>query len=114
MPAALGWTALALVVLDEVLAVWALADVGGHLGGWPVGVLLAAVAVALWWTFASPKAPLGGPVLRPVVKVIVFGAAVAGLLWAGHPTAGIALLVFSVVVNGLAMMPSVRGLAEVH
>ena len=112
MPAALGWTVLALVFVDEVLAVWALAHVGGHLGGWPVGLLLAVCAVAVWWMFASPKALWGSPIVRPVVKVVVFGSAVVGLVWTGHQTAGVALLVFSVVVNALAMLPSVAQLAE--
>ena len=112
MPAALGWTVLALVFVDEVLAVWALAHVGGHLGGWPTGLVLAVGAVALWWALASPKAPWGGRVVSPVVKVVVFGSAVAGLFWTGHQMAGAALLAFSVVVNALAMLPSVAQLAE--
>ena len=111
MSPALGWTVLALVFLDEVLAVWALGDAGAHTGGWLAAALAAAVALGLWWTFASPKAPLGGPVTRPVVKVLVFGSASAGLWWAGHEALAVALLVFSVVVNGLATLPSVAALA---
>jgi len=103
---------LALVFLDEVLAVWALGVVGGRLGGWPVALMLVVVSIALWWAFASPKAPWGGPVVRPLVKVLVFGSAVVGLVWAGHQTAGVALLVFSVAVNAVAALPSVRRLAE--
>lgn len=102
MPPGVGWTVLALVFVDEVLAVVAL--------GWAFGVLAALAGIALWWSFASPKAPLGGPVLRPVVKVVVFGAACAGLWWEGHPQLAVALLVFSVVVNLLATLPGVRAL----
>jgi hypothetical protein len=43
-------------------------------------------------------------VVRPLVKVLVFGLASAGLWAAGHPSAAVALLVFSVVVNALAQL----------
>jgi hypothetical protein len=46
------------------------------------------------------------------VKVVVFGLASLGLWAAGHLPLAVALLVFSVVVNGLAMIPTIRGLAE--
>jgi hypothetical protein len=42
--------------------------------------------------------------------VVVFGAASAGLWWAGHEGLAVALLVFSVVVNALAQLPAVRAL----
>ena len=100
MPPAAAWAVLALVFLDEVPAVVAL--------GWTWGLLAAAAGIALWWIFASPKAPLGGPVQRPVVKVLVFGAACVGLWWADRPGLAVALLVFSVVVNALALTPGVQ------
>jgi hypothetical protein len=102
MPAAAGWTVLALVFVDEVLAVVAL--------GYVLGGVAAVVGVALWWAFASPRAPWGGAVTRPVVKVLVFGAACAALWWEGHPLLAVVLLVFSVAVNLLATMPGVRDL----
>ena len=43
-----------------------------------------------------------------MVKVLVFGLASWALWDAGHHGWAIALLVFSVVVNGLAMLPRVR------
>jgi hypothetical protein len=49
-----------------------------------------------------------------VVKVLVFGAACLGLWWIGSPTLAVALLVFSVVVNGLAQLPGVRALVGGH
>ncbi len=101
---------LTLVFVDEVAAVVALGYVGSRLGGWPVAVLLAAVAVGTWWGFASPKAPWGGPITRPVAKVVVFGAACGGLAWAGQEAVAIVLLVFSVVINALAQLPAVRSL----
>jgi hypothetical protein len=66
--------------------------------------------VAVWWAFASPRAPWGTPVVRPVVKVLVFGLASAGLWLAGHHDWALALLAFSVVVNAAAQLPSVRSL----
>ncbi len=110
MPTWLGWTVLALVFVDEVVAVGALGYVGSRLGGWPVGILLAAVAVGIWWGFASPKAPWGGSITRPVAKVVVFGAACGGLAWAGQETAAVLLLVFSVAINAVAQLPGVRTL----
>ena len=108
--AGLGWLVLALVFLDEVLAAVAAGVWGAHADGVVLAVLAPVAVVAVWWAFASPKARWGGPVVRPVVKVLVFGLASAGLWAAGHPTAAVALLVFSVVVNALAQLPSVRAL----
>lgn len=106
----LGWLLLFFVFVDEVLAAVAV-GIGGH---WLLGiagaVLGPVLVVAAWWTFASPKAPYGGPVARPIVKVLVFGAATLALWGAGHPGWAVALLVFSVAVNGLAQLPSVRAL----
>ena len=81
---AFGWLVLALVFVDEVLAAVAAGVWGAYAGGPPLAVLMPVVVVAVWWAFASPKAPRGGPVVRPVVKVLVFGLAVAGLWAAGH------------------------------
>ncbi len=66
----------------------------------------------VWFFFASPKARYGGPLVRPVVKVLVFGLACVALWDVGRPGWAIALLVFSVVVNALAQIPSIRRLAE--
>lgn len=107
---AFGWTVLSLVFLDEVAAAVAAGVWGAYAGGPVLAVLAPAAVVAVWWTFASPKAPLGGPVVRPVVKVLVFGLAGLGLWVAGHHGWAVAFLVFSVVVNGLALLPSISGL----
>jgi len=107
-----GWFVLALVFLDEILAAVAAGVWGGHVAG-VLGAILGPVAVvAVWWTFASPKAPYGGLVVRPVVKVLVFGLASLGLWAAGHHGWATALLVFSVVINGLAQLPAIRGLVD--
>lgn len=105
-----GWLVLTLVFVDEVLAA-AAAGVAGHAAAGVPGAVAAPVAVvAVWWAFASPKARWGGPVVRPLVKVLVFVGACAGLWWAGHEAWAVWLLVFSVVVNALAQLPSVRAL----
>ena len=98
--------------VDEVLAVVAVAVWGQDAAGLWLAILAPLVAVAAWWTFASPKAPYGGTVMTPVVKVLVFGFASWGLWVAGHPAWAIALLVFSVVINALAMLPGVRAVID--
>jgi len=112
IPSSVGWLVLTLVFVDEVLACVAAGVYGAHRGGWLLATGLVVLTVAVWWTFASPKAPLGGPVVRPVAKVLVFGLATAGLAAAGHPAWAIAFLVFSVAVNALALHPDVQKLVS--
>ena len=108
----LGWFVLALVFLDELLVMAALAVWGADAGGWLPAVLAAAAGVVVWFLFASPKARYGGPVARPVAKVLVIGAGVVGLAVAGHAGWAVALAVFSVVVNAVAMHPDIARLPE--
>ena len=103
-----GWIVLLLVFVDEVLVAVAVGVWGYDAAGWWLAALAPLVLVSVWWTFASPKAPYGGPVVRPVVKTAVFGLACLGLWAAGHPGWAVALLAYSVVVNALAQLPSVR------
>jgi hypothetical protein len=107
----LAWTVLALVFVDELLAMTAAGVWGAHVGDWPLAVGMPLLTMLVWFLFASPKARYGGAVVRPVVKVLVFGLASAGLWAAGHHGAAIALLVFSVIVNGLAQLPPIRRVA---
>lgn len=110
---ALAWVILGLVFLDEILACVAAGVVGASMPApWVFAWLLPVVVVVAWFLFASPKARYGGPVVRPAVKVLVFGLASLGLWLVGHHTAGSALLAYSVVVNGLAQLPFVRAVAE--
>lgn len=110
---AFGWSVLALVFVDELLAVAAFG-----LWGWDQDArwlwvwLLPLVAMAAWFLVASPKARYGGPLRRPVVKVLVFGLASLALWDAGHGAWAAALLVFSVVVNALAQIPAIAALAR--
>jgi hypothetical protein len=113
VPAALGWSVLALVFLDELVLMAALAVWGADAGGWWLAVLAAAAGVLVWFLFASPKARYGGPVVRPLAKAVVVAAAVGGLFAAGHPGWAVALLVFSVVINAAAMHPDIARSGEV-
>lgn len=110
LPPAIGWAVLALVFLDEILLVagaWvAAAAAGGSLAGAAASIAV----VAAWWVFASPHAPRGGPVTRPVTKVLVVAGACGGLWAAGHERVALVLLAFSVVINLVALLPSVSGL----
>jgi hypothetical protein len=110
--AALGWSVLALVFVDELLAAASAAVWGNHAGGVLPAIGMALLVVVVWWTFASPKAPRGGPVVRPVTKVLVFGLAGVGLWVAGQHGWAVAFLVFSVVVNALAQLPSIQALVS--
>ena len=110
--AAFGWTVLALVFLDELLAVAAAAVWGGHVGGPVLAVLAGVLTMTVWFLFASPRARYGGAVVRPVTKVLVFALAAAGLWAAGHHGWAVALSGYSAVVNGLAQLPGVRSLTH--
>jgi hypothetical protein len=108
-----GWTVLALVFVDELLAMAAFGIWGWqHDPRWVLVWLLPVVAMAAWFFLASPKARYGGTVVRPIAKVVVFGLATVALWDAGHETWAMLFLAFSVVVNGLALLPSIRVLVE--
>ena len=82
--------------------------------GWILVWLLPVLAASTWYWFASPKAPYGGPVLRPLAKVLVFGLACLALWDIGQHALALALLLFSVVVNAVAQLPAVRALTADH
>jgi hypothetical protein len=108
-----AWLVLTLVFLDELAAMAAYG-----VWGWQVAtpavlwvVVLPLAAMTAWWLFASPKARYGGGGRREVVKVVVFGLASVALWDAGHHGWGVALLVFSVLVNAFALHPRIRAVA---
>lgn len=103
----MAWLVLTLVFVDELLLIAATAVWGADSGGWPLAVAAPLATVAAWWAFASPKAAYGGPIVRPLVKAVVFASGSAALWAAGHPGWALALLVFSVVINALAQLPPV-------
>ena len=109
---AFGWTVLALVFIDELLAMAALGVWGRSSSApWLLVWLAPLLAMLAWAAFASPKAPYGGPGVRPTAKILVFGLASLALWTAGHPTLALSLLALSIAVNGLAMLPPIRDLA---
>ena len=107
-----GWSVLFLVFVDELLAIAAAATWGEHQSGELLATVMALATVAVWYLFASPKAPYGGRAVRPVVKVLVFSLASVGLWDAGHHNLAIAFFVFSVVVNAVAQLPSIKVLVR--
>lgn len=75
-----------------------------------LAIVLPLAVMAIWWAFASPKAPYGGPVVRYAVIVSVVCLASLALWHADRPGWALAFFVFSVVVNGLSLLPSIRSL----
>lgn len=111
--AVFGWIVLGLVFVDELLAMAAFGIWGWDRDPrWLLVWVLPIAAMLTWYFLASPKAPYGGTVVRPVTKVIVFGLATLALWDADHETWAIVFLAFSVVVNALALLPSIRVLVD--
>lgn len=109
----IGWCVLALVFVDEVVALVAFALWGYQQDPWWLWTwLLPLLGMLLWFWFASPKARFGTQLLRPLVKVLVFGLATLALWDLGHPTEAIGFLVFSIAVNALAQIPTIASLAD--
>lgn len=108
--AILGWTVLALLFIDELMAVAAAGVWGHHAAGLWLALLAPVVTMLVWFLFASPKAEHGGPVVRPLTKVVVFTLTTLGLWVAGHHTTAVAFFVFSVVINAIAQAPSIQSL----
>ncbi len=95
MAQAWNWLWLTVAFLAEVAALVALGHWGWVTGAGAVGLLLAvatpAVAGILWGLFAAPKAVVRIPALVALVKVLVFGSAVASLVVTGHPWTAVVL-----------------------
>lgn len=108
-----GWTVLFLVFVDELLAIAAAATWGEHQQGPPLATAAGLAVVVVWFLFASPKARYGGRGAREVVKVLVFTLASVGLWQACHHELAIAFFVFSVLINALAMLPSIKVLVDI-
>jgi hypothetical protein len=107
---ALGWFVLTLVFVSELLAIGGLFFWGLPSLVW--SFLLGAAGLLAWNFFASPKARFGHPVGRPVVKVLVFGLGSYGYWSDGLEGFAVAVLVFCVVVNALALIPSISALPQ--
>jgi hypothetical protein len=101
---------LAVAFASELAALVALGLWGFSADGpAPIRVLLGigapVVAAVLWGVFAAPQAPVQVLGLTVLVKVVVFGAAVAGLLATGHPRPAVALAVAAVLGSVLSSQP---------
>jgi hypothetical protein len=91
------WGNLLVAFLVELVALGIFAWWGWETGGttlvrWLLAIALPAVTAVLWGLFAAPTAKRGTPVLRTVVKVLVFGLAGAALWSLGHPVAAVAFV----------------------
>ncbi len=107
----LAWAflVLTLVFVSEVVALVAFGRWGWeHSPRWLLVWLLPLAGAVAWGTFASPKAPRGGPRTRPIVKVLVYAAAFLAIRETDGYAWALAFLVGSGVVTALAMMPTVR------
>jgi hypothetical protein len=107
-----GWTVLFLVFVDELLAISAAATWGDHQQGALLATGAGLAVVVTWFLFASPKAKFGSRTVRPLVKVLVFTLASAGLWAVAEHTLAIAYFAFSIVINALAQLPSIRVLVD--
>jgi hypothetical protein len=104
-----AWKAALLTVrfLTELALLAAFAATGVALGGDPamqvaLGVLLPAVAVAVWARFVAPKAPRRLPdPARLSVEVALFLVSAVALALAGHATLA---LVYGVLAIGTAVL----------
>jgi hypothetical protein len=108
MSSSVGWLVLAGLFLAELAALAGLFVWGLATQGWLLGLAAAGVAAVLWGLFAAPKARFPHPAGRAVVKVAVFGSAVAGLWAVGHHGWALALACFVVALQLLSLLPSVR------
>lgn len=110
----IAWPVLVLVFLDEVVATVAFGVWGWQVGSprWVLVWLLPVIAMSAWSQLASPQARFGGGGRREITKLLVFGLASLALWDAGHHAWAIALLVFSLIVNALALHPRIAEVAE--
>ena len=104
-----NWLWLTVAFLAEVAALVALGHWGWVTGPGVLGLLLAvgtpAVAGILWGLFAAPRAVVRVTALAVLVKVLVFGSAVASLVVTGHPWMALVLGVAAVASALLSTPP---------
>jgi hypothetical protein len=92
------WGNLLVAFLVELVALGIFAWWGWEVDGTtPVRLLLAiglpVAAAVVWGLFAAPTAKRGTPVVRTIVKVLVFGLAGAALWSLGHPVLAVVFVV---------------------
>ncbi len=92
------WGNLLVAFLVELVALGIFAWWGWEVDGTtPVRLLLAiglpVLTAVVWGLFAAPTAKRGTPVVRTIVKVVVFGLAGAALWSLGHPVPAVVFVV---------------------
>ncbi len=109
----LGWLVLMLLLVDELVA-WAAYGVWGwqHEPRWLLVWLLPLVVVTVWGLLVSPRAPYGGRVITPIVKVLVFAGATLVLYDAAGAGWAAGFLAATVVIHALAEIPAIKQVAE--
>jgi hypothetical protein len=100
------WGNLLLAFLVELVALGIFAWWGWDAGGttlarWLLAIGLPVVTAVIWALFAARTATRGTPVVRWIVKVLVFGLAGAALWSLGHPLLAVVFVV--VVAANLAV-----------
>ena len=95
MAQAWNWLWLTVAFVSELAALAALGHWGWVAGSGAARLLLAigvpAVAGVLWGVFAAPTAPVQIAAVTLLVKLLVYGSAVAALVATGHPTSALVL-----------------------
>ncbi|HKF14317.1 MAG TPA: YrdB family protein [Gaiellaceae bacterium] len=69
-----------------------------------LGVGAPGVAIALWWAFVSPNAPVDHALSRGVVEALVFGAAVLALFGVDRPQLAVAFALVALVDSVLVRL----------
>ena len=100
---------LELVVL-VALAIWGFGASREPIVQVILGLGAPAIAIVVWATFVSPKAPrrLDDPA-RLVLEIVVFGAGVLALVLAGHLVPGVLLAIAAALSLGLMLFWGQRG-----
>jgi Protein of unknown function (DUF2568) len=100
---------LELVVL-VALAIWGFGASPEPIVRVVLGLGAPAIAIAVWATFVSPRAPrrLADPA-RLALEIAVFGAGVLALVLAGHLVPGVLLAIAAALSLGLMMFWGQRG-----
>jgi hypothetical protein len=108
------WGNLLVAFLAELVALgifawWGWEAAGTTLVRWLLAIGLPAVTAVVWGLFAAPTATRGTPVVRAVVKVLVFGLAGAALWSLGHPLLAVVFVVLVaanlLIIHGQKLSP---------
>jgi hypothetical protein len=98
------------IVVLLALALWGFSASGELIVRLLLGLGAPAIAIAVWATFVSPKAPRRLPdPTRLGLEVVVFGAGVLALILAGHVIPGVLLALAAALSLGLMVYWGQRG-----